>query len=127
MSPRSRGNLFLKERATFKEIANYPFIMLAAMEGHSYYAKILKAFDNEKVEPDIVMESKDLTTVMALVSNGFGVSIIPRMSHAMPAEQLIIHEIEAFDARVEPVMITTQNDPISKAASQFWELVEKRQ
>lgn len=124
VSPRSWGNVFSSERVTFKEVASYPFIMLGAMEGHSYYENIIKAFEQESVIPDIVLESKDLTTVIAMVSKGIGLSIIPRVAYAVPMEQLVIHELKQFDFRVEPVLIKKEHERVSKAASQFWELVD---
>ncbi|REB06481.1 LysR family transcriptional regulator [Sporosarcina sp. BI001-red] len=124
ISPRSWGNVFSPEKVTFKEMANHPFIMLGAMGGHSYYENILRAFDEENVTPQIVMESKDLTTVTAMVSRGLGLSIIPRVAYAVPMDQLMIHELKNFDFRVEPVMIKTKNERVSKAATQFWELVD---
>ena len=94
------------------------------MEGHSYYENILKAFDEAGVTPDIILESKDLTTVIAMVSNGLGFSIIPRMADAVPMQRLKINELKQFDFCVEPVMIKTSNERVSRAASQFWRLVE---
>ena len=124
VSPRSWGNVFPSRKVTFKELADHPFIMLGAMGGHSYYENILRAFDEEHVTPQIVLESKDLTTVTAMVSRGLGLSIIPRVAYAVPMEQLMIHELKNFDIRVEPVMIKTKDERVSKAASQFWELVD---
>lgn len=124
VSPRSWGNVFPSRKVTFKELADHPFIMLGAMEGHSYYKNILRAFDDENVTPQIVLESKDLTTVTAMVSRGLGLSIIPRVAYAEPMEQLMIHELKNFDIRVEPVMIKTKDERVSKAAAQFWELVD---
>ncbi|PID24746.1 LysR family transcriptional regulator [Sporosarcina sp. P7] len=124
VSPRSWGNVFSSEDVTFQDLAKHPFIMLAAMEGHSYYEKILKAFEEAHTTPNIVMESKDLTTVIAMVSKGLGFSIIPRVAYAVPMDQLKIYELKQFDFRVEPVMIKTKNEQVSKATSQFWELVD---
>ena len=124
VSPRSWKNVFSSERVTFKEISSYPFIMLGAMEGHSYYENIIKAFEQENVTPTIVLESKDLTTVIAMVSKGIGLSIIPRVAYAVPMEQLVIHELEQFDFHVEPVLVKKKHERVSKAASQFWELVD---
>ncbi len=124
VSPHSWGNVFPSRKVTFKELADHPFIMLGAMEGHSYYKNILRAFDDENVTPQIVLESKDLTTVTAMVSRGLGLSIIPRVAYAEPMEQLMIHELKNFDNRVEPVMIKTKDERVSKAAAQFWELVD---
>ncbi|WP_432352501.1 LysR family transcriptional regulator [Sporosarcina sp. A2] len=124
VSPRSWGNVFSSTKVSFKEVADHPFIMLGAMGGHSFYENILRAFDEENVTPNVVLESKDLTTVIAMVSKGLGLSIIPRVAYAVPMEQLLVHELKKFDFYVEPVMIKTKDERVSKAASQFWELVE---
>ena len=127
VSPRSWGDVFSCDPVTFKDITGHPFIMLAAMEGHSYYENILKAFEEAHVTPNIVMESKDITTVIAMVSKGLGFSIIPRVAYAESMDQLTLHELKQFDYRVEPVMIKTKDERVSKAASQFWELVNYTQ
>ena len=71
----------LSAQPTLKEIAHFPFIMLGAMEGHSFYGNILKAFDEYKVKPNIIVECKDIPMVVALVNRGLGISIIPRMDY----------------------------------------------
>lgn len=124
VSPRNWGEIFSSEKVTFSELAKHPFIMLGEMEGHSYYENILKGFDGANVIPDIVLESKDLTTVIAMVSRGLGISIIPRVAYAVPMEQVMIHELKKFDFRVQPIMIKNKDERVSKAASQFWELVD---
>lgn len=127
VAPRSWGDVFISENVTFTNIAKHPFIMLGAMEGHSYYKNILDSFEKENVIPTIVLESKDLTTVIAMVSSGVGLSIIPRVAYAVPMEQLRIYELEAFDFHVEPVLIKTKDERISKVATQFWELVKAKE
>lgn len=87
-SPRCWGNKYSSSKVTFRDIAKHPFIMRGAMEGHLYYENMLRAFDEESVTPEIVLESKDLTTVIAMVSRGLGLSIIPRVVYAVPMEQL---------------------------------------
>lgn len=126
VTPRSWGEVFSSEFVTFKEIAEHPFIMLGAMEGHYFYESILNAFEKEFVKPNIIMESKDITTVIAMVGKGLGLSIIPRMAYAVPMEELAIHNLKRFDFQVEPVMIKAKDERISKVAAQFWELVNLR-
>lgn len=124
VSPRSWGDLFSSKKLSFKEIAKHPFIMLGAMEGISYYEKVLEAFNKENCTPAIALESKDLTTVLAMVSKGLGLSIIPRVAYSEPMEQLMIYELNNFDFHVEPIMIRTKEDRVSKATTQFWDLVK---
>lgn len=115
----------LSKRPTLKEIAQFPFIMLGPMEGHNFHENILKAFDEHKVKPNIIVECKDIPMVVALVNRGLGVSIIPRMHYkSLFFEQLKIYEFEQFDFSIEPVMMKLKDEPISKAAAQFWNMVK---
>ncbi|AXI00101.1 LysR family transcriptional regulator [Sporosarcina sp. PTS2304] len=118
------GELFEYDDVTFKELANYPFIMLEAMEGHTYYEDVLQAFTEAGVSPNIIMETKDIATVIAMVSKGLGLSIIPRMAYVEPMQQLSLHELKDFSYRAEPVMIKRNKEHISKAALQLWDLVD---
>lgn len=124
VSPRSWGNIFSSDELTFSNLADHPFIMLGAMEGHSYYENILKGFHEVDIEPNIILESKDLTTVIAMVGSGLGLAIIPRVAYAVPMEEVVIYELKNFDFHVQPVMIKNKDERISKAASQFWELAD---
>jgi LysR family transcriptional regulator, salicylic acid-responsive activator of bsdBCD len=123
--PTSWSSSFPSQYATFEQIAQYPFIMLGAMEGVSFTEDILKAFDDHQVKPNIIIECKDIMMVASLVSRGVGLSVIPRMDYASPLLEHITHlELKHFDFSVEPVIIKLKDERIPKAASQFWEMVE---
>ncbi|MEH7238068.1 LysR family transcriptional regulator [Bacillus sp. JJ1562] len=115
----------LSPQPTIKEIAHLPFIMLGAMEGHSFHENILKAFDEQEVKPNIIVECKDIPMVVGLVNRELGISIIPRMHYkSLFFDQLKIYEFGQFDFSIEPVMMKLKDAPISKAAAQFWNMVK---
>jgi LysR family transcriptional regulator, salicylic acid-responsive activator of bsdBCD len=115
----------LSAQPTLKEIAHLPFIMLGAMEGYSFHGNILKAFEEHEVKPNIIIECKDIPMLVALVNRGLGISIIPRMNYkSLFYEHLKIYEFMQFDSSVEPVMMKLKDVPISKAATQFWQMVK---
>ncbi|QFF98645.1 LysR family transcriptional regulator [Psychrobacillus glaciei] len=121
----SKWTASLSTQPTLKEIADFPFIMLGAMEGHSFYENILNAFDEYEVKPNIMVECKDIPMVVALVNRGIGITIIPRMHYkSLFFEHLKIYELQQFDFSVEPVMMKLKDEPISKAAVQFWEMMK---
>lgn len=114
----------LTAQPTLKEIAHLPFIMLGAMEGYSFNGNLLKAFEENNVKPNIIVECKDIPMVVALVNRGLGISILPRMNYkTLFFEHLKIYEFMQFDFSVEPVMAKLKDVPISKAARQLWEMV----
>ncbi|WP_053363367.1 LysR family transcriptional regulator [Bacillus sp. FJAT-27251] len=116
---------FPSQNPTFEQIASFPIIMLGAMEGHFFHEHILKAFDERGLKPNIMIECKNLTMVVALVSRGLGLSIIPRMEYASPfPEHTTLLELEELDYSMEPVFLRVKDEPFSKAAVQFWEMIE---
>lgn len=109
---------------TIEEMAQLPFIMLGAMEGHNFYENILKVFEEHQVKPNIIIECKNITMVVALVSRGLGLSIIPKMDYNTPfLENVSVYEMSEFNFSVEPVFVKLKNESISKAANQFWDYV----
>ena len=111
----------LSAQPTLEEISQFPFILLGAMEGHSFYENILKTFDEYNLKPNIVVECKDIQMVVALVNRGLGISIIPRMDYqSLFFERLRMYELLQINLSVEPVFMKLKDEPISKVALQFW-------
>ena len=63
----SWSSSFPSKHATFEQITQFSFILLGAMEGHSFHEDILKAVDEHHVKLSVIMECKDITMVVALV------------------------------------------------------------
>ena len=116
---------FSDSHVTFKQISKFPFIMLGAIEGHSFHADIRRAFEEHQIEPNIIIECKDISMVASLVSKGLGVSIIPSMDYAATFfEDLTLFELKQFNYSVEPVILKLKDAPTSKVATQFWDGVD---
>jgi DNA-binding transcriptional LysR family regulator len=123
--PTNWATPFTTRHVTLEQIAHFPFIMLGAMEGHSFYDDLLQAFSEQQLKPNIIIECKDITMVAALVSKGIGISIIPRMNYSsFSIEQVRLFELKKFDFRVEPIFLRLRDEPLSKAVTQFWESIE---
>ncbi|MDM5193153.1 LysR family transcriptional regulator [Bacillus hominis] len=123
--PSSWATSFSSQHVTIEEIAQYPFIMLGAMEGLSFNEDLFKVFDEHQVKPNIIIECKDIRMVVALVSRGLGLSVIPRMDYTSSfLEHTTLFELKQFDFHLEPVIVKLKDQRISKVASQFWEMVD---
>src|SRR4051812_20182370 len=123
--PTSWLPLFSSQDITLEKIASFPFIMLGAIEGHFLHESILQIFLEHSLEPDIIIECKDVTMVIALVNKGLGLSIIPRMNDASPLlEHITLVELKQFDVYTEPVFLRLKDELIPKAAAQFWEGID---
>ncbi|MGH0427813.1 LysR family transcriptional regulator [Bacillus hominis] len=122
--PASWTTSFSSQHVTIEQIAQFPFIMLGAMEGLSFNENLFKAFDEHQLKPNIIIECKDISMVVALVSKGLGLSVIPKMDYTSPfLEHITLLELEQFDFQLEPVIVKLKDQRISKAAAQFWEMV----
>ena len=123
--PTSWLPLFSSQDITLEKIVSFPFIMLGAIEGHFLHESILQIFNEHNLEPNIIIECKDVTMVVALVNRGLGLSIIPRMNDTSPLlEHITLVELKQFNVYTEPVFLRLKDAPISKAATQFWESVD---
>ncbi|MGG5793292.1 LysR family transcriptional regulator [Bacillus cereus] len=123
--PSSWATSFSSQHVTIEQIAQFPFIMLGAMEGLTFNEDLFKVFDEHQVKPNIIIECKDIRMVVALVSRGLGLSVIPRMDYTSSfLEHTTLFELKQFDFQLEPVIVKLKDQRISKVASQFWEMVD---
>ncbi|MBW3493506.1 LysR family transcriptional regulator [Bacillus sp. FDAARGOS_1420] len=123
--PSSWAASFSSQHVTIEQIAQFPFSMLGAMEGLSFNEDLFKVFDEHQVKPNIIIECKDIRMVVALVSRGLGLSVIPRMDYTSSfLEHTTLFELKQFDFQLEPVIVKLKDQRISKVASQFWEMAD---
>jgi LysR family hydrogen peroxide-inducible transcriptional activator len=61
-----------------KQIEGDPFLLLK--EGHCFRENALSACTRARIRPNVVFESGQFTTILAMVSAGSGVSVVPEMA-----------------------------------------------
>jgi LysR family transcriptional regulator, hydrogen peroxide-inducible genes activator len=61
-----------------EQIRTEPFLLLK--EGHCFRDNALKACRQSQVNPNVVFESGQFATILAMVSAGMGVSVVPEMA-----------------------------------------------
>ena len=64
--------------ANLKQIVNDPFLLLK--EGHCFRDNTLSACGKARLQPNVVFESGQFATILAMVSAGTGVSVVPQMA-----------------------------------------------
>ncbi len=67
-------------RATVKlsDLKSEPFLLLK--DGHCFRDSMISACRESKVKPNVVFESGQFATILAMVSAGMGVSAVPAMA-----------------------------------------------
>ncbi|GAB4074120.1 transcriptional regulator BsdA [Barrientosiimonas marina] len=119
-APRQWEEQPITENVQLQQIASYPFLMLAPMEGYSVYENIIQHFHKRNLSPNVIMECKDISTLLALVASGVGLSILPKSA----IQKAFYHDIVAIDMTyfgfyIEPSVVWLKNHRLSKAADLF--------
>jgi len=73
-----RHTLASRRSITLEEIGDEPFLLLK--EGHCFRDNALEACRQSRVNPNVVFESGQFATILAMVSAGMGVSVVPKMA-----------------------------------------------
>ncbi|WP_338450139.1 LysR family transcriptional regulator [Niallia oryzisoli] len=111
---------FPKDTVKLKDMIHYPFLMLGPMKGYSMYEYILGQFHKHQFSPNIVMECKDISTLLSFVSAEIGISIIPKSDiYGSFHQDLTALEIEDFSLYVEPAILYRKQHRLTKAAEHF--------
>ena len=111
---------FTKNTVKLKDIIHYPFLMLGPMKGYSMYEYILGQFHKHQFSPNVVMECKDISTLLSLVAAEIGISIIPKSDiYGSFHQDIKVLEIEDFSLFVEPAIIYRKQHRLSRAAEHF--------
>jgi LysR family hydrogen peroxide-inducible transcriptional activator len=64
--------------AYLKQVENDPFLLLK--EGHCFRDNTLSACGRARLRPNVIFESGQFTTILAMVAAGTGVSVVPHMA-----------------------------------------------
>jgi len=73
------GNALAKRREIHvRELAGHPMILYPNIPPPSHADAILTFCRNEGFLPDVVQQVNDVTTALALVSGGFGITVVPQ-------------------------------------------------
>jgi LysR family hydrogen peroxide-inducible transcriptional activator len=67
-----------KQSILLDELREEPFLLLK--EGHCFRENALSACRRSRVNPNVVFESGQFATILAMVSAGMGVSVVPQMA-----------------------------------------------
>jgi LysR family hydrogen peroxide-inducible transcriptional activator len=73
-----RHRLAKRRSVGLDEIRDEPFLLLK--EGHCFRDNALSACRRSRVNPNVVFESGQFATILAMVSAGMGVSVVPEMA-----------------------------------------------
>jgi LysR family hydrogen peroxide-inducible transcriptional activator len=70
--------LALKAKAELRQVEQEPFLLLK--EGHCFRENALSVCARARLQPNVIFESGQFSTLLAMVASGLGVSLVPAMA-----------------------------------------------
>ncbi|WP_077735726.1 LysR family transcriptional regulator [Bacillus sonorensis] len=92
----------LTREAELNDISGLPLILLRPTHGKGIYDEVVQTFQRSGVEPTVVCECHDSTTLLSLVTSGFGATILPL---SMLPEHFAKH-VQTLEIKDNPFILT---------------------
>ncbi len=83
------------------ELADEPLVFFDSQVGTALYGEILGLLQRNDIQPNIAQEVGEAMTIIGLVSNGLGVSILPASFRRVRPEDVVWIPLQEQDARSE--------------------------
>lgn len=100
-----------------------PFIALGAMKDFYLTNELHHHFEAQKIEPQTILECKDITVAIQMVEKGLGATIVPNR-HFSPSELVDYIPLVDFDYTTYPVLLRLKDTSFNKITEHFWRFVE---
>lgn len=102
-----------------------PFIALGEMKDFSLTNELNHHFATQHIEPQTILECKDIAVAICMAEKGLGATIVPNM-HFMSSESELVDSIplEDFDYATYPVLLRLKDASFNKVTERFWTFVE---
>jgi LysR family hydrogen peroxide-inducible transcriptional activator len=113
-----------KEFIHAKQLENARFILMR--EEHCLGRQSLEACYRGKINPNVVLETAQIETIIALVEAGVGISLIPEMAvKRMTGRRIRVRKLRPHASRTLFAVRRSDRD-LSQAAFQFWQALATR-
>lgn len=108
------------ETVRMMDLTNKPLMLIRREQGSFIYEMVLEAFQRMGIEPKIICESNDITTLLAWANAGIGVAIIPESAlQLFPNTQLKVKRLIEPTLETTSAIIWLRDRYLSTAAKRF--------
>lgn len=107
-----------KHSVELGQIKGEPFILPSRSDGNEYYHLIMELFNEAGFKPNVIHESVHGQTVLTLVENGLGISILPSSFNKLKNPNVVFIELKNYTPRAELFAVwnkENKNPALSKA------------
>lgn len=107
---------------SLEKINKYPILMLGPMDGYFSHERILNYFISKNLEPNIVLECKDVFTLLNFVAEEVGIAVLPQSEvHTIFENRVKTVSIEDVIEEITPCIISINDYPLTTIANKFTE------
>jgi DNA-binding transcriptional LysR family regulator len=75
------------------ELANDPFILTGRKSNQIHYDGVINSCHEAGFSPNIIQETKEMSTVISLVSAGIGIAIVPASIQLLLQNEVVYRDI----------------------------------
>lgn len=121
--PKSWG--WRTDQVSLQQFHARPFIALGEMKEFYLTNELHHSFAAQKIEPQTIMECKDISVAVRMAEKGVAATIIPNM-HITPSASKVVDYIPLadFDYPTYPVLLRLKDASFNKVTERFWTFVE---
>jgi len=116
-----RHRLAERESLNMLDLQDEPFIVSSRYSGATYYDAVMSLCEQAGFSPNIALEVPELHTIVAFVSEGMGVALVPASYRHQQNEGVVYRELRNVDAMLRTVLIWRKDEP-SPILREFVEL-----
>jgi DNA-binding transcriptional LysR family regulator len=114
---------------TLEDLDRQPLVMYSPVEGRYFYDLLAGLFQAAKVSPNYVQYISQTHTILALVSAGIGLAVVPEAARNLHFEGAVLRPLRTDDVRAASIaelyLVWRRHNP-NPAAKVFHELILKR-
>ncbi|MER2108844.1 MAG: LysR family transcriptional regulator [Solibacillus sp.] len=113
------------DEASLQQFHERPFIALGEMKDFYLTNELHHHFAAQKIEPQTILECKDIAVAIRMVEKGLGATIVPNM-HFIERQLEVVDYIPLadFDYATYPVLLRLKDAGFNKITERFWAFVE---
>lgn len=110
------------EAMTLEQLNDYPILMLGQMDGYFAHETIINYFTSKNLEPNIVLECKDVFTLLNFVAEEVGIAVLPQLEvYSVFEKQVKSVAIKNMSEEITPCIININDYPLTTIARIFTE------
>lgn len=108
---------------TIKDIDRQPFIMYSPTEGRYFYDLLASLFRAADVMPNYVQYISQTHTILALVSAGLGIALVPESAHSLHFDGVVLRPMRSAPKTFSELFLVSKKSNDNPAVQIFHNLV----